>query len=261
MKQIDIEEMDGLIGRRLGPNDTFSFRCHPDIDCFNRCCRNLNLFLYPYDVIRLKKNRGVSSDEIIDRYVDVVMRKGNFFPDVLLRMAENEEKTCPFLREAGCLVYPDRPDACRSFPLEFGMLYRQEDRQPEKICFFKPPAFCSGPKEAALWTMDAWVEDQQADPFHRMTARWAEVKQRFRINPWGPAGMENPKAKMAFMAAYNVDKFRDFVFGSSFLKRFKVTAAVSKKIKRSDTALMMLGFSWIDLFVWGKLSPDIQPRV
>jgi Fe-S-cluster containining protein len=66
---------------------------------------------------------GLSSDEFLDRYVDIVLRPANFFPDVLLRMAENAGKTCPFLIESGCRVYPDRPDTCRTFPIEQGMLY------------------------------------------------------------------------------------------------------------------------------------------
>jgi len=258
VKRIDFEEIDALPGRRLGPKDTFSFRCHPGIGCFNRCCRNLNLFLYPYDVLRLKKNRGISSDAFIEQHVDVVMREGSYFPDVLLRMSDNEEKTCPFLLDSGCAVYPDRPDACRSFPLEFGVIYGEGYQKPQRVCFLRPPAFCLGPNETTPWTIDAWVTDQQADPYHRMTARWAELKQRFQVNPWGTAGMENPKAKMAFMAAYNVDKFREFVFGSSFLKRYKVEATLLKHVRRSDSALLLLGFSWITLFIWGQSSPDIK---
>ena len=50
MKPIEIEEIDKLPGIRIQENDTFSFRCHPEVECFNRCCRNLNLFLYPYDL-------------------------------------------------------------------------------------------------------------------------------------------------------------------------------------------------------------------
>jgi Fe-S-cluster containining protein len=123
MKHIDSNEIDKLPGIRIDKNDTFSFHCHPDIACFNRCCRNLNLFLYPYDVVRLKQALDLSSDEFLDRYVDIVLRPANFFPDVLLRMAENPEKTCPFLSASGCSVYADRPDTCRTFPIEQGLLY------------------------------------------------------------------------------------------------------------------------------------------
>lgn len=260
MKSIQLDEIDRLPGRRLGPTDTFTFRCHPRIGCFNRCCRNLNLFLYPYDVVRLKKSLGISSDTFIERHVDVVMREGNFFPDVLLKMAENEARTCPFLSEAGCRVYPDRPDACRTFPLELGRIYGEHGQRPEPVCFFRPPDFCQGPAESTPWTLDSWVADQQAAPYHRMTAKWAALKQRFAVDPWGGSGMEGPKAKMAFMVSYNVDRFREFVFNSTFLKRYKVASKVLKSAQKSDSALMLLGFSWIRCFVWGERVPEITVR-
>ena len=90
MKYIDAENLDRVPGRRLTAGDTFRFRCHPQIACFNRCCRNLNLFLYPYDVMRLKNCLQIDSDEFIEQHVDVVLREGHYFPEVLLRMAENQ---------------------------------------------------------------------------------------------------------------------------------------------------------------------------
>ncbi|HEX5680477.1 MAG TPA: YkgJ family cysteine cluster protein, partial [Desulfobacterales bacterium] len=87
MKQLDLTDLEKLPGIRLREDDTFGFRCHPDIGCFNRCCRNLNLFLYPYDLIRLRARLGLTSDEFLDRHVDAVLRPGSHFPDLLLRMA------------------------------------------------------------------------------------------------------------------------------------------------------------------------------
>ena len=141
MKSIPVDKLAELPGRQIKAGDTFSFRCHEDIACFNLCCRNLNLFLYPYDVVRLKNNLAMRSDQFLDRYVDVVLRKGNYFPDVLLRMAANAERTCPFLSDAGCRVYPDRPDTCRTFPVEQGVLHGSGKKGGQRICFFRPPDF------------------------------------------------------------------------------------------------------------------------
>jgi len=129
MKYVDIDKLDEFPGKRLEDGDTFQFQCHSKLDCFNLCCRNLNLFLYPYDVVRLKKKLGISSDEFLDKYVDVVLRESSFFPEVLLHMSEDEEKTCPFLTKSGCTVYSDRPDACRMFPVEQGALYDSETKK------------------------------------------------------------------------------------------------------------------------------------
>ena len=260
MKPIEIEDIDKLPGIRVKENDTFCFRCHPEVDCFNRCCRNLNLFLYPYDVIRLKKSLGLTSDEFLDRHIDIVLRPSNFFPDVLLRMAENSEKTCPFLIESGCRVYPDRPDTCRTFPIEQGILYDADRKKETPVYFFRPPDFCHGQYEKKEWTLAEWTRDQDAELYHQMTIRWAGLKQLFEKNPWGFEGPEGPKAKMAFMATYNIDRFREFVFQSSFLKRYKIKSGLLKKLKRDDVQLLKFGFEWVKFFIWGMRSKNIRPR-
>ena len=41
--------------RRLLDKDKFRFECHPGVTCFSRYCRNADMYLYPYDIVRLKK--------------------------------------------------------------------------------------------------------------------------------------------------------------------------------------------------------------
>ena len=260
MKNIDIDDIDNLPGMRIKKGETFCFRCHPGVSCFNRCCRNLNLFLYPYDVVRLKQCLGITSDEFLDEYVDIVLRPSNFFPEVLLRMSSTPEKTCPFLTDSGCSVYPDRPDTCRTFPIEQGALYDAQNNKDTPVYFFRPPDFCRGQDEDREWTLSEWTRDQDAERFHKMTMRWAEVKRLFQDDPWGLEGPEGSKAKMAFMAAYNVDRFRDFIFQSSFLKRYKVKSTLLKKLKIDDVQLLKFGFEWVKLFIWGIKSKNIRIR-
>ena len=260
MKSIDLDKLKDLPGRRIKDNEPFSFRCYPGIGCYNLCCRNLNLFLYPYDILRLKNGLGISSDEFLDRYVDVVLRSGNFFPDVLLRMSENREKTCPFLMDSGCSVYPDRPDTCRTFPVEQGVLFDAAGKKDAVVHFFRPPDFCQGQHEDQEWTVTTWEQDQDAERYHRMTIRWGQLKRLFQADPWGPEGPEGKRAKMAFMATYNIDRFREFVFNSSFLKRYKVKQAVLKKIKTNDGELLKFGMDWVKLFLWGVKTKKIRPR-
>ncbi len=255
MKSIDPKT---LKRRPLEPSDTFRFRCHKDLACFNQCCRNLNLFLYPYDVVRLRKALDMDSDRFLDAHVDVVMREGSHFPDVLLLMADNDARTCPFLSDAGCRVYADRPDTCRTFPVEQGLHFGDSPDAPRIVNFFRPPDFCQGRHEDQVWTLDGWAEDQEAAVYNRMTARWAAVRALFVKDPWGAAGISGPKGKMAFMAAYNIDRFREFVFQSSFLKRYRVKPARIKKLRGSDRELLSFGFEWIRHFVWGIPSRHIR---
>ncbi len=256
MKLCAPEDARRLPGIRLRPGERFRFRCHPGIGCFNRCCRNLRLLLYPYDVLRLKRALGLSSEEFLERHAQVALPPGGMFPEVLLRMAPNEERTCPFLGEAGCRVYADRPDTCRSFPLEQGLLFDAATGTDEEVVFFRPPDFCEGRHESAAWTVADWRADQQAEAYHRMTVRWARLWRRFQENPWGGEGPAGRRGRMAFMAAYNLDRFRAFVFESSFLERFRLRPGVREAIRTDDEALLSFGFAWIELFLWGSRASD-----
>jgi Fe-S-cluster containining protein len=260
MKYIDDKDLDRVPGQRLTAGDTFCFRCHPEIACFNRCCRNLNLFLYPYDVMRLKNCLQIDSDEFIERHVDVVLREGHYFPEVLLRMAENQEHTCPFLSADGCSVYAHRPDTCRTFPVEQGALFDADSGKSTPVYYFRPPDFCLGPREEQQWTVESWTQDQEAERYHRMTRRWAEIRRLFQNDPWGAEGPGGGKARMAFMAAYNLDRFREFLFGSTFFSRYRVKPDLKRKLRTSDQELMVFGFEWIKFFVWGIQSKQIRVK-
>ena len=51
--------------------------------------------------------------------------------------------------------------------------------------------------------------------------------------------------KMFFLASYNIDKFREFVFESSFLNRYAVDGATLEKIKTDEIDLLKFGLKWL----------------
>lgn len=261
MKAIDPHRVDSLPGRRLEAGESFDFACRPDLACFNRCCRNLNLFLYPYDVLRLKRRLGINAERFLDAHTDLVLRPGHRFPDVLLRMADAPERPCPFVAAEGCTVYPDRPFTCRSFPLEKGLLREPGKTRPQPVFFFNPPPFCLGPRQPRPTTARDWFAEADTGRYDRFTVRWAAIQERFgERNPWGVEGPRGRRAKMVFMASYNLDAFRRFVFESSFLERFKVPRERLRRMERDEEALLELGLEWIDWVLWGIRGPSLRPR-
>jgi len=260
MKYIELDDSQSLPGKTIGDNTLFSFDCNPGVSCFNLCCHNLNLFLYPYDVIRLTHHLKLFSDQFLEKHVDVVLRDGCFFPEVLLTMSDLPEKPCPFLSPSGCSVYQNRPEACRMFPIEQGLVYEAKTRQTRKIHYFRPPGFCQGSKGLKQWTPSRWIKDQCAEDYNKMTKRWSELMRMFRSDPWAGEGPDGKQGKMAFMAAYNMDMFREFVFKSSFLKRYKIASASLDKAEGDDVELLKIGMAWIELFIWGKASPLMRLR-
>ena len=260
MKTVDIRMLDRHPGRRIQNGETFAFECRPDLACFNRCCRNLNLFLYPYDVLRLKNALGMHSSRFLDRHVDVVLRPGHHFPDLLLRMTDHAHQSCPFVTPSGCSVYADRPGTCRLFPAERGRYFDTGAECWRTVTYFRPPSFCLGIKTEKTWTADAWAANQKSGPYHDMTIRWADLVARFDDNTWGAEGPEGSRAKMTFMAVYNLDAFRDFIFNSSFLKRYRLNPGVVGRIKKDDASLLRFGFEWVRFFLWGQSASMLRPR-
>ena len=71
-------------------DDTFSFRCHPAIDCFNSCCKDVTIFLTPLDVVRLRTALGISSTEFLEKYTHRLISQTTGLPAVALKMSANE---------------------------------------------------------------------------------------------------------------------------------------------------------------------------
>jgi hypothetical protein len=140
------------------------------------------------------------------------------------------------------------------------VLFDAHRKKPVPVHFYRPPEFCLGQHEEQQWDITGWAQDQQAATYDRMTTRWALVKQLFQNDPWGSEGPGGQKARMAFMAAYNVDHFRKFIFESTFLSRFRVKSNLVRKLSKDDVEMMTFGWDWIKLFVFGISSKKIRPR-
>ena len=237
--------------RFLLGNDTFRFECHSGVACFTRCCHDADMYLYPYDIVRLKQRLGISSEAFLEQHTITALRDMPYFPNVMLKMSDREGKPCTFLTEAGCSVYEDRPYSCRAYPLEPAM-YGDEQGRIKMQCYVMRHGHCLGHREKKEWSADRWMADQQMIDYNDINARWARLAARFNTNPFGPQGIDSPAMKMTFMAAYNMDTFRRFVFDSTFLSKFDVSDGRMAAIRENDTELLILGMDWIDRFLFGE---------
>lgn len=237
----------------------FRFRCHPGVPCFTRCCRNLELFLYPYDIIRLKKRLGITSEEFLNQFAGVVAGGNPFFPAVVMRMAENDERTCPFLDgEKGCRVYEDRPSACRTYPLERAVDRAPARGAPREYYFMTHHEYCKGHEEARQWTVKEWLRDQQLVYYNAMDELWAEMDTLFAANPWKGEGAGGPRQLLAFMVCYNVDRFRQYVVDHDLLNQFRLDKSRRRAIETDDEALLKFGYDWLKYLLVHK--PTLQPK-
>jgi len=260
------EKMARIDPVRLGPDSKFQFKCHKGVKCFNQCCRDINIILTPYDIIRLKTRMGISSEEFLALYTEPQILEKTDLPVVMLKLLDEEgsdpeRKACPFVREDGCLVYVDRPTTCRYYPLGVASLSHKGDSDEDEFYFFVHEPHCLGFEEEKNWTVSEWRRDQGVDVHDKINAEWTDLLVRKRSFPPNMQLTEQTK-KMFFLASYNIDKFREFVFESSFLNRYSVDGATLEKIKADEIDLLKFGLKWLKwlLFKEGdfemKTGPD-----
>lgn len=242
---------------RLGPDNRFKFKCHKDVDCFTKCCRGINIVLTPYDIIRLKNRLGLTSDEFLAIYTEPQLLEKTDIPVVTLKLLDDDQQSCPFVRDEGCLVYEDRPSTCRYYPLGMATLAYQEGADQSGFYFFVNEPHCHGFEEDRVWTVKEWRNDQGVDIHDEINAEWTDLVVHKRSFPPNVKWTEQAK-KMYFMASYNIDSFRKFVFESSFLTRYKIDPQEIERIKNDEIELLRFGMRWLKwlLFKEGTFELD-----
>jgi hypothetical protein len=218
----------------------------------------VNIFLTPYDILRLKRALGMKSGEFLGRHTIVPFDKNLKYPVVVLRMEDNEQKTCPFVGESGCRVYADRPWACRMYPL--GLASPPEGTATEgEFYFLLKEAGCRGFEEPVSRTVEGWMADQVVGEYDAAGREFKELT----LHGFFRAGKDlGPhKIGMFFMACYDLDRFREFVFGSSFLDKFEVDDATREKMKDEDMELLRFGYRWLRFALFGEPAIKIRREV
>lgn len=246
-----ITNTNGISDRFLLAGGTFKFACHSGVACFTRCCHDADMYLYPYDIVRLKHALNMTADEFMGRHTITAFRDNPNFPHVMLKMSDGAGRPCPFLSPEGCRVYEDRPYSCRAYPLEPAMSSK-DGNHIQCQYYVAKHGYCLGHREEKAWTAEQWMQNQGMEGYNAINACWAKVDALLRRNPFGDQGKDNPALKMVYMAVYNLDTFRRFVLGSSFLSRFEVPQERLEKVRDDDTELLLLGFDWILRFLGGQ---------
>lgn len=241
-------------GRTVIGGKPFQFRCHPGVSCFTFCCRRLELYLYPYDVLRLKNALGMHSAVFMREHVRLGPGSHPFFPSVMLNMNDDDEHICPFLAEEGCSVYSARPTACRTYPLERAVEKKTGENRLRVHYFMTHHSYCKGHEEKHSYTLIQWEREQMLYDYNLMGDLWAEMDAFFVTNPWQGEGTAGPLQQLAFMVCYNIDDFRSYVGKHNLLRRFELDRNRRRSIERHDEALLKFGFEWLT-YILGGSSP------
>jgi uncharacterized protein len=216
-------------------DDKFKFSCHKDLACYNTCCRDVNIFLTPYDVLRMRRSTGLSSGEFLKTYTFALLGEEGI-PLVVLKMMEDENKTCRFVTPDGCGIYQDRPWSCRMYPV-FPV------SSEEKEFLIEEKASCLGFRENKQSTTREWKTDQGIDIYDQMNQSYKEITHHVFFENGNK--LDSGKTKLLYTSCYDLDQFKRFLFGTRFFDIYDVETEVIEKIKEDDEELLRFGYRWV----------------
>jgi Fe-S-cluster containining protein len=236
---------DKLSGQVLPimPGEVFSFLCHKHVSCFTDCCRELELIITPYDVLRLRRATGLQSSELHQRYIIEEFTDDDRFPRFYLSMVDDGRASCVFVNHAGCSIYDHRPGACRTYPLGRGTA-RDPDTGvvSERFIVLREP-HCCGFKEKTVQTIQSFMNSQELEPYNRFNDLLTAITQ----HPSWADGMQPNEIQINLfrLALYDLDTFRSRLTGGEADKAVSSPLAVPSEVFEDDEALLEFSMRYI----------------
>jgi len=224
----------------IDPDTPFRFACNPGVACFNECCRDLNQFLTPYDVLRLKRGLGLSSRQFLEQYTRRHTGPGSGLPVVTLKPGDPERLTCPLVTPDGCRVYRDRPSSCRTYPLVRVLRRSRESGDVlEEYRLLREP-HCRGFDAGRQQTVHEWAADQELRQYNVENDRLLELiglKARLSSKALPPS-----LAEQVFTALYDLDLFHTRLTDGRLTK---TGAEPMEEARPDEVALLRFGLEWV----------------
>jgi Fe-S-cluster containining protein len=229
-----------VVPNQLSGDTVIQFRCHKDIDCFNACCKNIDIMLTPYDIIRLKNRLGITSTEFLRQYTVPFEFGKDGVPGVKYKPREGTNE-CQFVTDEGCSVYADRPTACRYYPVGLLSTRRQDENFDRASYALVKEDHCHGHLEDRKLTINEYRKEQGLEEYDEKGRLWRQ--QILKVKSAGPyiGRMSLVSRKFFFMASYDMDRFREFIKSEGFSTTYDVDTETMDKLLKDDIALMQFG--------------------
>jgi len=227
----------------IGADERLVFSCHPGVPCFTECCRELDLALNPYDVLRLRQALRLGSAEFLDRYVIMEWEEPQPFPTCYLTMVDDGRASCVFVGETGCSVYDNRPGSCRAYPVGRGAS-RGPDRTCTESLVLIREAHCQGFGGPKSQTAGGYLVDQGLAPYNQANDALLPLLQHPRLQDqtFRPSGLQR---NQYILALYDLDRFRREIIEGRITLRQPLTPAQLTGLTGDDEQLLALGIRWL----------------
>ncbi|MDA8254652.1 MAG: YkgJ family cysteine cluster protein [Betaproteobacteria bacterium] len=232
---------------------TIEFSCHKGISCWNACCSNIDISLTPYDVLRMKTRLGISSTEFLKDYTVPYEMEKDGIAGIKFRPIEGGS-ACRFMKPEGCDIYTDRPTACRYYPVALLSMRKQDEYVDRDSYAIVKEDHCKGHYEKRPITIADYRKEQGLEEYDDLARGWRQLVLKKKSS--GPTiGKPSLRSRqLFFMACYDIDRFREFVFADSFAKLFELTAEEKESFAKDDVALLQFAFRFLRQVMFGEES-------
>lgn len=227
----------------IAAEQPFTFACGPRVPCFTECCRELDLALTPYDVLRLKRALKLTSGAFLQQYVIPEWDEQQLFPTCYLTMVDDGRASCVFVNANGCSVYADRPGSCRAYPVGRGAARGQDGSALQSLVLVREP-HCLGFADEAHPTVSAYLRDQGLELYNQYNDGLLPLLQHPQIQ----AGTFRPtrlQLDQYMLALYDLDQFRREMSDGRIALNRPLTPAQLQGLAGDDEQLLLLGVRWL----------------
>ena len=244
MADIDIKNSpfaeSPVLPAQFDEDHVIKFRCHKDIECFNACCRDIDIMLTPYDIIRLKQRLGLTSSEFLKKYTIPFEFAANSIAGVKYKPVEGGT-ACQFMTDEGCSVYEDRPTACRYYPVGLLSMRRADENFDRASYAMVQEDHCKGHLEDREITIAEYRKEQGLEEYDEQGRAWRQLI--LKVKSAGPSigKLSKTSLRFFFMACYDLDRFREFINSPGFEQSFVIDDATRKALMEDDLALLKFG--------------------
>lgn len=227
-------------------NQPFCFACHPGVPCFTGCCRELDLALTPYDVLRLKNRLQLHSGDFLEQYVIIEWDERLVFPQCYLTMVDDGRASCVFVTSEGCKVYDDRPSACRAYPVGRGLSRKDGD---EHFVLVKED-HCQGFNEQTSHTPLRYLREQGFTEYSRFDDAIMSILQHDKVqHGFRP---DRQLLDQFILALYNLDLFRQEMSDGRIALHRPLQPAELQGLAGDDEQLLLLAVNWLKQEFFGE---------
>lgn len=234
----------------IGQDESFQFECTSRTPCFNECCRDLNQYLTPYDILRLKNALGISSSEFLERFTRQHIGPETGLPVITLRPADSPDSVCPFVTPAGCRVYADRPGSCRMYPLARMISRSRETGAITEHYALLREDHCRGFENGYRQTVREWIGAQGLSTYNEMNDLMMDIlHHKNRLSPGSSLSLKD--RHLFQTACYDIDRFRRNIFEQDLLETAPWNEILPETLKTDDVALLRFGMQWIRRTLFG----------